>query len=61
MENDPKELKNLANEPCVHNIIKELDSQLNDLLDSAAKFKKKTSSVEVDDQIIERLKALGYR
>jgi arylsulfatase len=57
---DPMEFKNLSNEKNVQEVIKDLDSKLNCLLDTAAKFKKKTLSVEMESQIKNKLKALGY-
>jgi hypothetical protein len=54
------EFKNLSNEKNVQEVIKDLDSKLNCLVDTAAKFKKKTLSVEMESQIKNKLKALGY-
>lgn len=60
LEKDPKELNNLADDPSLQETIKKLDYQLKDLLNSSTEFKKIKKSAEIDRQIIESLKILGY-
>jgi len=60
LEKDPKELNNIAKKKSMMKIIKEFDFQLNNLLKSATKYKNRVSSVEIDEKLIQRLRALGY-
>jgi len=60
LEKDPQELNNLANNPSVKNTIKEFDLQLTILLASSNKYKNQIPSVELDEKIVQRLRALGY-
>lgn len=60
LKNDLMELNNLADKPDVQEIIKELDSKIKKILKLSEKSKQAISSVEVEEQTKERLKALGY-
>jgi arylsulfatase len=60
LQDDPLELKNLAYEPYVQDIVEDLDLKLADLLKPTTELKSDASPTQLDGQIRQQLEALGY-
>jgi len=60
LSDDPQELNNIAVEPSAGQIIARLEGRMNELLNPAGRLDTKMIEAEIDDQMLKRLKALGY-